>query len=139
VHVHYSSSKPAQAQALAYTQGTDIHVGPGQEQHLAHEAWHVVQQKQGRVEPTLQANGATINDDPTLEAKANQMGLQAVNKQIPMQAKMTMTAIPGRSDISVAPYSSGQDTIQRMIATGKLGLAGLKQPTGYEPVSLQAT
>jgi hypothetical protein len=38
VRVHYNSSKPAQMQALAYTQGTDIHVGPGQERHLPHEA-----------------------------------------------------------------------------------------------------
>ena len=51
------------------------------------------------------------------------MGLQAVNKQIPMQAKLTTTAIPGRSDIPVAPSSSGQDTIQRMRATGKMGFA----------------
>ncbi len=29
VKVHYNSSKPAPLQALAYTQGTDIHVGPG--------------------------------------------------------------------------------------------------------------
>ncbi|MEM7041075.1 MAG: DUF4157 domain-containing protein [Bacteroidota bacterium] len=36
-------------QAHAYDQGTDIHIGPGQEKHLPHEAWHVVQQKQGRV------------------------------------------------------------------------------------------
>ena len=57
VRVHSSSSQPAQLQALAYTQGTDIHVAPGQEKHLAHEAWHVVQQKQGRVRPTLQGRG----------------------------------------------------------------------------------
>ncbi len=49
VRVHYNSSKPAQLQALAYAQGTDIHLGPGQERHLPHEAWHVVQQKQGDV------------------------------------------------------------------------------------------
>src|SRR5437588_11742204 len=31
VQVHYNSPKPAEVQALAYTQGgTDIHVGPGQ-------------------------------------------------------------------------------------------------------------
>jgi len=45
VKVHYNSEKPAQLNALAYAQGTDIHVGPGQEQHLPHEAWHVVQQR----------------------------------------------------------------------------------------------
>ncbi len=49
VQVHYNSGKPAQLNVLAYAQGTDIHVAPGQEKHLLHEAWHVVQQKQGRV------------------------------------------------------------------------------------------
>ena len=52
VKVHYNSNKPAQLQAHAYTQGTNIHVAQGQERHLAHEAWHVVQQKQNRVRPT---------------------------------------------------------------------------------------
>src|SRR5437762_2345202 len=46
VHVHYNSSKPAEMQASAYTRGAEIHVGPGQEEHLAHEDWHVVPQKQ---------------------------------------------------------------------------------------------
>jgi hypothetical protein len=48
VRVHYISSQPAQLNALAYAQGSDIHVAPGQERHLPHEAWHVVQQAQGR-------------------------------------------------------------------------------------------
>ena len=77
VQVHYNSSKPARLQALAYTQGTDIHVGPGQEKHLAHEAWHVVQQKQGRVQPTMQAKGVAINDEAALEKEADVMGRQA--------------------------------------------------------------
>ena len=54
VKVHYNSAKPAQLDALAYTQGRDIHVAPGQERHLPHEAWHAVQQAQGRVKPRLQ-------------------------------------------------------------------------------------
>lgn len=77
VRVHYHSSKPAQVQALAYTQGTDIHIGPGQEQHLSHEAWHVVQQKQGRVKPTLQAGGQAISDDQRLEQEADVKGDRA--------------------------------------------------------------
>ena len=77
VTVHYNSSKPAQLQALAYTQGTDIHVGPGQEKHLAHEAWHVVQQKQGRVKPTWQAKGVMMNDDKGLEREADVMSTKA--------------------------------------------------------------
>ena len=62
VSVHYNSAKPAQLQALAYTKGTDIHVGPGQERHLPHEAWHVVQQKQGRVKPTIQLRGMAAGE-----------------------------------------------------------------------------
>ena len=53
VKVHYNSAVPARYQARAFAQGSDIHVGPGRERHLPHEAWHVVQQKLGRVRPTV--------------------------------------------------------------------------------------
>lgn len=79
VRVHYNSSKPAQLQALAYTQGTEIHVAPGQEEHLPHEAWHVVQQAQGRVQPTMQMKaGVAVNDDQSLEHEADVMGTKAL-------------------------------------------------------------
>ncbi len=77
VQVHYNSAKPSQLQAHAYAQGTDIHLAPGQEKHLSHEAWHVVQQKQGRVQPTLKLNGQSINDDTGLEREADEMGNKA--------------------------------------------------------------
>lgn len=77
VKVHYNSSKPAQLNALAYAQGSNIHVGPGQEQHLPHEAWHTVQQRQGRVKPTMESGGVPINDDPGLEKEADVMGSKA--------------------------------------------------------------
>jgi hypothetical protein len=57
VQVHYNSDKPAQFQAFAYTRSMEIHVAPGQERHLPHEAWHVVQQAQGRV-PALGPRGS---------------------------------------------------------------------------------
>lgn len=79
VKVHYNSDKPAQLNAHAYAQGTDIHVAPGQEQHLPHEAWHVVQQKQGRVQPTMQMKaGVPVNDDAGLESEADVMGAKAL-------------------------------------------------------------
>jgi len=78
VKVHYNSSQPAQLNALAYAQGSDIHVAPGQERHLPHEAWHVVQQAQGRVQPTIQAKGTPINDDRGLEQEADTMGSRAM-------------------------------------------------------------
>jgi hypothetical protein len=79
VKVHYNSSKPAQLKAHAYAQGTDIHVASGQERHLPHEAWHVVQQKQGRVQPTKQMKGnVAVNDDKGLEHEADVMGAKAI-------------------------------------------------------------
>jgi hypothetical protein len=72
VRVHYNSTKPAAVQAHAYAQGNDIHLAPGQEKHLPHEAWHVVQQKQGRVQPT-----STANDNAALEKEADMMGAKA--------------------------------------------------------------
>ncbi|MEN8178866.1 MAG: DUF4157 domain-containing protein [Pseudomonadota bacterium] len=79
VSVHYNSPKPAEIQAHAYAQGTDIHLGTGQEKHLPHEAWHVVQQKQGRVRPTMQMKtGTPVNDDPQLEKEADAMGGKAL-------------------------------------------------------------
>nr|WP_295680043.1 DUF4157 domain-containing protein [uncultured Fibrobacter sp.] len=78
VRVHYNSSKPATVQALAYTQGTDIHVAPGQEKHLPHEAWHVAQQMAGRVSPTTNINGMPVNDNVALEHEADVMGEKAL-------------------------------------------------------------
>ena len=68
VNVHYNSDSPSKIGAHAYTQGTDIHLAKGQEKHLPHEAWHVVQQKQGRVKPTVQMKGkAFLEKEDLLE------------------------------------------------------------------------
>ena len=70
VIIEYNSKKPAQIQALAYTQGNHVYIGPGQEKHLPHELGHVIQQKQGIVHPTAIINGMPLNDDPVLEKDA---------------------------------------------------------------------
>ena len=89
VKVHYNSDKPAQLQAHAYAQGTDIHVASGQEKHLPHEAWHVVQQKQGRVKPTIQMkNKVNVNDDAALEKEADVMGAKSLNHNKTVQLKL---------------------------------------------------
>jgi len=79
IRVHRNSDKPAQLNALAYAQGNEIHLGPGQEQHLPHEVWHVVQQRQGRVQATMQLAGVDVNDDAGLENEADVMGGLAAN------------------------------------------------------------
>lgn len=77
VRVHYNSPAPARLSALAYTEGSNIHVAPGQERTLPHEAWHVVQQRQGRVAATRQLKGLALNDQPELEREADVMGERA--------------------------------------------------------------
>ena len=59
VKVHYNSEKPVSLNALAYTQGKDIHVRSGQEKHLPHEAWHVVQQNTLKTSSIVQKKLAT--------------------------------------------------------------------------------
>jgi hypothetical protein len=81
VKVHYNSDKPAQFQAYAFAHGSDIYLGPGQVKHLPHEAWHVVQQAQGKVQPTMQMKGGvSINDDLDLEKEADVMGNKALQE-----------------------------------------------------------
>ena len=80
VQVHRNSAQPAQMQAHAFAQGNQIHLAPGQEKHLPHEAWHVAQQKQGRVQPTTHMKGdILVNDDKGLEQEADEMGEKALS------------------------------------------------------------
>jgi uncharacterized protein DUF4157 len=77
VQVHTNSALPASVGALAYTQGQNMYFAPSQEHHLPHESWHVVQQLDGRVKPTIDVNGAAVNDDAKLENEADTMGRKA--------------------------------------------------------------
>ncbi|SBS31936.1 hypothetical protein MSP8886_02286 [Marinomonas spartinae] len=85
VKVHYNSPKPAAVQAHAYAQGSDIHLASGQEKHLPHELGHVVQQAQGRVQPTTSVGGMAVNDSQSLESEATSLGNKA------LQMKPTQT------------------------------------------------
>lgn len=78
VQIHTNSAFPASVDALAYTQGQNIHLAPGQGRHLPHESWHVAQQMAGRVQATADENGAAVNDDVTLEREADLMARRAV-------------------------------------------------------------
>jgi len=94
VTVHYNSPQPAQLRAHAFAQGSDIHLGPGQEAHLPHEAWHVVQQAQGRVKPMFQMKtGVSMNDDAGLENEADAMGTRALSSG--PSGTLTESAMPG--------------------------------------------
>jgi hypothetical protein len=79
VKVHYNSDKPAQIGAYAYAEGNNIYVGPGQEKHLAHEIWHVIQQKGGKVkgDTKVDDSGTLANTENSLEDEATKMGDKA--------------------------------------------------------------
>lgn len=114
VRVHYNSDRPAQLQAHAYAQGTDIHLGKGQEKHLPHEAWHVVQQKQGRVRATRQMKGSSgINDDVILEKEADIMGAKA------LQLKSDVLATDSAKTLKNPSLSTGKKIVQRIKITEK--------------------
>ena len=140
VRVHYNSPAPARLQALAYAQAPDIHLAPGQEKHLPHEAWHVVQQKQGRVQPTLQMKDVAINDEDTLEREADEMGDKAAQAEHGVLAAGRLSAPPqqyssiaGRSSSPVqrvAVRTSGADRLagrDHFTLTGDLDDAGRTQ------------
>lgn len=124
VKVHYNSPRPAQLQAHAYAQGTDIHQAPGQEKHLPHEAWHVVQQKQGRVRPTLQMKGnIAVNDSAGLEREADVMGARAVG----VKGEKINTAFSGGVHTG--------NTVQRVGVGGeKIGFSEIKDESNQEEV-----
>jgi hypothetical protein len=120
VRVHTNSDKPAQIKALAYARGTDIHVAPGQEQHVPHEAWHVVQQAQGRVKPTMEMNnGVQVNDDEGLEREAEVMGGKALSSQAQLENSPVSPPAAGRAvDAALAgagePARSDHRPVQRV-------------------------
>lgn len=123
VKVHYNSSKPAQLQALAYAQGTQIHLAPGQEKHLGHEAWHVVQQKQGRVQATKQLKGSVnINDDRGLEREADDMGAKAMQFNVSGESGFMMQAQQPASQSSIG-------VVQRVIGANMVGAAVVNTKT----------
>lgn len=106
VAVHYNSPRPAQLNALAYAQGRDIHLAPGQEHHLPHEAWHVVQQAQGRVAPTRQLKGGpAVNDAQGLEQEADLMGARAWSVSVAAPAGGAALVAPGPASTVVQRYT----------------------------------
>jgi hypothetical protein len=119
VRVYRNSPEPAKLGAAAYTQRSDIHVGPGQERHLAHEAWHVVQQKQGRVRATVQAKSVPVNDEPGLEREADMMGVRAESAGLasPGPTAPHRGALSFRMSIGSAGQG-GAGAVQRKILVG---------------------
>lgn len=133
VRVHYDSAEPTRMNALAYTHGADIHLAPGQERHLAHEGWHVVQQMQGRVEPTSQTNGVPLNDNEGLEQEADVMGAkaQAVGAGVAASHFRTGLADSTGAGFDDEPFVAAVAPVDRQFA---VSLAPPAAGTGHAPV-----
>jgi Domain of unknown function (DUF4157) len=144
VRIHEGPQASAMG-ALAYTQGTDLYFAPGQydpqssrgQELLGHELAHVVQQSQGRVNATVQAHGAGINEDSGLEAEADQMGAKAARgeqvgggKAPPIHAKgagqpIQRVKTPGEYKLNssanlrakASPYTAIQELPENTIVT----------------------
>jgi hypothetical protein len=127
VRVHRDSPQPRQLNALAFAQGNDIHLGPGQEKHLPHEAWHIVQQRQGRVQPTLDVGGVPVNDNAGLEKEADAMGASALSSATQRRAlgAPAPKAAPGAAQLRVAQLSPATDKLDA-------GDAIMNKTTGYQ-------
>ncbi len=101
VKIHPDSAQAKGIGALAFTQGNNIHLAPGQynpqnssgQALLGHELTHVVQQRAGRVPVPHQSKGARINADPALETEADILGAKA--------AKGHQVQVPGLSTNSL--------------------------------------
>lgn len=116
VKVHYNSAKPAQLNAHAYAQGTEIHIASGQEKHLPHEAWHVVQQKQGRVQPTTMMKAKVpINDDAGLEKEADVMGARALQGkfELPRTDKGIAIAFSSKKPAQLVGDHKPEDNLEK--------------------------
>lgn len=82
VNIHKDSAKAPEVGAVAFAQGNDVHFAPGKfdmnsnsgKQLIGHELAHVVQQREGRVQPTGSVNGLPLNDSKSLESEADAMG-----------------------------------------------------------------
>ncbi|MCB9230721.1 MAG: DUF4157 domain-containing protein [Bacteroidia bacterium] len=90
VNIHENSNQASEMGALAYTQGNDVHFAPGQfkpdtqsgQELIGHELTHVVQQREGRVQPTGQLKGQSVNTDAGLEGEADTMGAKAAQMKV---------------------------------------------------------
>lgn len=126
VRVHYNSSRPAQLGAYAYTRGSQVYIGPGQERYLEHELGHVVQQKRGLVKPDGYINGLPVNRDPKLERAADAGANQPVQGVFKSGDGTVQMMLGGRGDGGPVPELRQQ------------GQAPQRQPQRRRPQRRQA-
>ena len=131
VRVHKNSNEPSNFSALAYAKGSNIHLGPGQEKHLPHELGHIVQQKQGRVKPTMQVNeDIKINDDNNLEKDADNLGDKALQTSI---NENSQNLSEGSKNNNVIQRLGDEDMLRQQMAIRRRAISGEDNETDDNP------
>ena len=134
IRVHRNNPEPAKVGAFAYTQGTDIYLGPGQEQHLGHEAWHSAQYKQGRVQANTSfksADGGAVagNDQVHLEKEADVMGAKLMQPQTERAETLPASGATAVTTVQRMPVIQ-RDAIEQTTADEDLNYDGKSERTG---------
>lgn len=117
VRVVHGSSAPARYGAGAFARKGEIHLGPGHADKLDHEAWHIAQQRLGKVHKTRDLEGQAFNDDADLEAEADRMG--ALARQHAAQA--AGGALQQGADVDVMQFAPGDFALHPILAVQGLG------------------
>jgi len=136
VSITPNSQKASSLGALAYTQGNSIQFAQGQydpntekgQSLLGHELTHVVQQKQGRVQPTDQIGDTPINDNASLEAEADLMGSKAAKGES-VQLKKSL----GSSNNNKTVQRAGDGELQKHVAKNVAPLQQIPEGTIPSP------
>ena len=137
VRVHRNSNEPSNFSALAYAKGSNIHLGPGQEKHLPHELGHIVQQKQGRVKPTMQVNeNIKINDDNNLEKDADNLGDKALQTSI---NENSQNLSEGSKKNNVIQRLGDEDMLRQQMAIRRRAISGEDNETDDNPYLIRDT
>jgi hypothetical protein len=134
VKIHTNSERAEEVGAIAFTQGEHIHFAHGQfnpvsrsgQELLGHEYAHVVQQRQGRVKATVQAENFHLNEDISLENEANKLGKLAANSY---QTKTVKNKSYLNGNTGSSQLNGINQPIQRVpqvAAAGLWGIAGLE-------------
>lgn len=140
VRIHRSSSLPHRFDADALARGNEIHVGSGADHLIAHELWHVVQQRQGRVRATTVTHDHAVNDDDALEREADVMAVRAraapVSAVAPLEDARVHAA--DRTSSPVAQLGRGPQRRPRRFGAGsRQTMTARRARAGKQPLEMQ--
>ena len=116
VREHDNNEKPTNLTAQAYTKGLEIHLVPGKEKHMPHEAWQDVLRKPGRVKEKLQKASDPIEEavmdkdinsvKEDINKAMNKIKEKILEEETKIKSVESGLAKSGRDKMIYAPLSS---------------------------------